>query len=115
MFALLAGSLLAEHPKLRDNCHCDRGNHSVTWRDWFGPPLSKLRLSPLGTTVSEHRALLASSTGEGRGLEARTFFLDLGESDEGSYLEETSLCSTHLVGRGFPRRLLGKTLSPLLG
>lgn len=27
--ALLAGSLLAEHPKLLDNCHCDRGNPSV--------------------------------------------------------------------------------------
>lgn len=73
MFALPAGSLLAEHPKLLDNCHCDRGNHSVTRRD--GSRLSEPRLSPLGTTVSEYRALLASRRREGRGLEARTFWI----------------------------------------
>lgn len=73
MFALLAGLLLAEHPKLLDNCHCDRGNHLVTRGDWPGPPLSKPRLSPLGTKVSEHCALLAWCGREGRGLEARTF------------------------------------------
>lgn len=75
LFALLAGSLLAEHPKLLDNCHCHRRNHSVTRRDWSGPALSKRRLSPLGTTVSEHHALLASRGKEGRGLEARIFWI----------------------------------------